>query len=89
MNSPIRVPICCRNYRPRYRLFIPRHTRAPIHHCTMKEGDSARNGDTKMFNISLDFLRFCVAGAIMAVAMAAHSFSPEHTSSVLASAGLN
>jgi hypothetical protein len=46
-------------------------------------------GDTKMFNLSLDFLRFCVAGAIMAVAMAAHSLSPEHAYTVLASAGLN
>ena len=55
----------------------------------MKEGDSARNGDTRMFNLPLDFLRFCVAGVIMAVAMAAHSFNPEHTSSVLVSAGLN
>ena len=48
-----------------------------------------RETGIQMSNLSLDFLRFCVAGAIMAVAMAAHSFNPEHTSSVLASAGLN
>ena len=42
-----------------------------------------------MFNLSLDFLRFAVAGAIAAFAMVAHSLPPEHMSSVLASAGLN
>ena len=41
-----------------------------------------------MFNLSVDFLRFVVAGAIMAAAMTAHSLSPEQASSVLASAGL-
>ena len=41
-----------------------------------------------MFNLSVDFLRFVVAGAILAAAMATHSLSPEHASSVLASAGL-
>ena len=40
-----------------------------------------------MSRLFLDFLRFAVAAAIMALAAAAHSVSPEHFSGVLASAG--
>jgi len=40
-----------------------------------------------MFHLSLDLLRFTVAGAIAAIALAAHSLSPAHMSGVLASAG--